>query len=127
MKKDKQIQDLMDFYGEWFNDGKTLEQGKMTQNLYPYESIFSPIKVGKLTIKNRLVMAPMGNISMCDETGRPNEKMIAYFTERAKGGVGQGQIILGLAGHFTDNFDLATPLTVQAQGFLCVIHIFNLL
>ena len=88
MKKDKQIQDLMDFYGEWFNDGKTLEQGKMTQNLYPYESIFSPIKVGKLTIKNRLVMAPMGNISMCDETGRPNEKMIAYFTERAKGGVG---------------------------------------
>lgn len=88
MKKDKQIQDLMDFYGEWFNDGKTLEKGKMTQNLYPYESIFSPIQVGKLTIKNRLVMAPMGNISMCDETGRPNEKMIAYFTERAKGGVG---------------------------------------
>ena len=88
MKKDKKIQDLMDFYGEWFNDGKTLETGKMTQNLYPYESIFSPIKVGKLTIKNRLVMAPMGNISMCDETGRPNEKMIAYFTERAKGGVG---------------------------------------
>lgn len=88
MKKDKQIQDLMDFYGEWFNDGKTLEKGKMTKNLYPYESMFSPIQVGKLTIKNRLVMAPMGNISMCDETGRPNEKMIAYFTERAKGGVG---------------------------------------
>lgn len=88
MKKDKKIQDLMDFYGEWFNDGKTLEKGKMTQSLYPYESIFSPIQVGKLTIKNRLVMAPMGNISMCDETGRPNEKMIAYFTERAKGGVG---------------------------------------
>ncbi|MEG1529239.1 MAG: FAD-dependent oxidoreductase, partial [Clostridia bacterium] len=47
-----------------------------------------PIKVNKLTLKNRLVMAPMGNICMCDETGRPNAKMLKYFEERAKGGVG---------------------------------------
>lgn len=33
-------------------------------------------------------MGPMGNISMAEETGRPNTKMIQYFTERAKGGVG---------------------------------------
>ncbi|MBQ3004518.1 MAG: FAD-dependent oxidoreductase, partial [Clostridia bacterium] len=60
----------------------------MTKNLYPYDKMFSPIKINGVTVKNRLVMAPMGNISMCDETGRPNEKMLAYFTERAKGGVG---------------------------------------
>jgi 2-enoate reductase len=88
LKKDAKIQELLDFYGEWFLDGSTIENGKMTSNLYPYNSIFSPIQINSVTVKNRLVMAPMGNISMCDETGRPNEKMIAYFTERAKGGVG---------------------------------------
>jgi len=30
----------------------------------------------------------MGNISMCDETGKPNSKMLKYFEERARGGVG---------------------------------------
>ncbi|MEG2274332.1 MAG: NADH:flavin oxidoreductase, partial [Clostridia bacterium] len=60
----------------------------MTCDLYPYTDMFSPIKVNKLTLKNRLVMAPMGNICMCDETGRPNAKMLKYFEERAKGGVG---------------------------------------
>ena len=88
MKTDKKIEELTAYYGDWFNDGKTLKTGKMTQNLYPYDTMFSPVKVNRITIKNRLVMAPMGNISMCDETGRPNEKMLAYFTERAKGGVG---------------------------------------
>lgn len=88
LKKDKVVEELTSFYGDWFKDDKVLESGKMTSNLYPYDSIFSPIKVNRITIKNRLVMAPMGNISMCEETGRPDDKMIAYFTERAKGGVG---------------------------------------
>lgn len=88
MKTDKKIEELTSYFGDWFNDGKTLDTGKMTQALYPYDMMFSPVKVNRITIKNRLVMAPMGNISMCDETGRPNEKMLAYFTERAKGGVG---------------------------------------
>lgn len=88
MKKDPKIQELHSYFGEWFKSENVVQSGKMTQDLYPYESIFSPIQINKMTVKNRLVMAPMGNISMCDETGRPNEKMIAYFTERAKGGVG---------------------------------------
>ncbi len=88
MNKDKKIVELTSYYGDWFKDENVAASGKMTQNLYPYESMFSPVKIGRMTVKNRLVMAPMGNISMCDETGRPNEKMIAYFTERAKGGVG---------------------------------------
>ncbi|MCL2508951.1 MAG: FAD-dependent oxidoreductase [Oscillospiraceae bacterium] len=88
MKKDQKVQELMDFYGHWFQDEKTLSNGRMTQELFPYDEMFSPVRINRMTVKNRLVMAPMGNISMCDETGRPNEKMIAYFTERAKGGVG---------------------------------------
>ena len=85
---DKKIQELMDHYGDWYLNKDELDMGKMTKNLYPYDKMFSPIKINGVTVKNRLVMAPMGNISMCDETGRPNEKMLAYFTERAKGGVG---------------------------------------
>ncbi|NLA82680.1 MAG: NADH:flavin oxidoreductase, partial [Clostridiaceae bacterium] len=60
----------------------------MTQLLYPYKSLFSPIEVNSIKLKNRLVMAPMGNISMAEESGRPNQAMIAYFEERAQGGVG---------------------------------------
>ena len=59
-----------------------------TQELYPYDRLFSPIKINKLTIKNRIVMAPMGNIDMCEETGRPNDMMLQYFFARAKGGCG---------------------------------------
>ncbi|MBQ2775020.1 MAG: FAD-dependent oxidoreductase [Clostridia bacterium] len=88
MKTDKKIQELTSFYGDWFLNKEKLDEGKMTSNLYPYTEMFSPIQVNRLTIKNRLVMAPMGNISMCDETGKVSEKMITYFTERAKGGVG---------------------------------------
>ena len=33
-------------------------------------------------------MGPMGNVSMADETGRPSNKMIQYFAERARGGAG---------------------------------------
>lgn len=83
---EKKIFDLCESYGDWWNKG--FETPEMTSNLYPYNAMFSPIKVGKLTIKNRLVMAPMGNIDMCEETGRPNIKMLKYFEERAKGGVG---------------------------------------
>lgn len=88
LKKDAKVQELMNSYADWFLDSKKLNEGKMTSELFPYDTMFSPIKINRMTVKNRLVMAPMGNISMCDETGRPNEKMIAYFTERAKGGVG---------------------------------------
>ena len=92
MKKDELIQKLVDSYGNWFTeDGFENRQGgtgRMTQELYPYTSLFSPIRINRLTIKNRVVMAPMGNCQMAEETGRPNDKMLQYFFARAKGGVG---------------------------------------
>lgn len=88
MKIDSTVKKLVDSYSDWFLDNNVLETGKMSQKLYPYSSMFSPIKINKTIIKNRLVMAPMGNICMCDETGRPNAKMLNYFFERAKGGAG---------------------------------------
>lgn len=93
MKTDAMIQDLVDWYAGWSSGSKEFEQqregtARMTQELYPYSNMFSPIKVNKTTIKNRLVMAPMGNIDMCEETGRPNQQMLEYFFARAKGGTG---------------------------------------
>lgn len=86
MNYEDKLQDLHSCYADWWK--KDYDVPQMTKELYPYDKMFSPIKVNRLTIKNRLVMAPMGNISMCDETGRPNAKMLKYFEERAKGGVG---------------------------------------
>ncbi len=92
MKKDAFVQQLVDSYGNWVcaadNDNRAGGSARFTSELYPYDHMFSPIRVNSVTLKNRLVMAPMGNIDMCEETGRPNAKMQQYFFARAKGGVG---------------------------------------
>lgn len=86
MNIDKEVQALVDSYGDWWNHGFSIP--RMTKNLYPYKVMFSPMKINSITLKNRLIMGPMGNIDMCEETGRPNQKMLKYFEARAKGGVG---------------------------------------
>ena len=91
MKTDALVQQLIDSYGNWFqtNSGNCAGgAARMTQELYPYDKLFSPIQINRLKVKNRLVMAPMGNCQMAEETGRPNDKMLQYFFARAEGGVG---------------------------------------
>ena len=61
------MQQLIDSYGNWFETNAENRAGgaaRMTQELYPYDHIFSPIQINKLKVKNRLVMAPMGNCQM---------------------------------------------------------------
>ena len=87
-KYHERMKAVVEKLGTWYEDKSRLEEGMLTSKLYPYTAMFSPIQVNSTKIKNRLVMGPMGNISMAEETGRPNTKMIQYFTERAKGGVG---------------------------------------
>ena len=77
-----------EYFGNWFDNPGSLKGAMMETDLYPYTALFEPITINSVTSKNRIVMAPMGNICMADETGRPSQKMISYFTERAKGGVG---------------------------------------
>ena len=59
-----------------------------------FEKLFETNYIGKCKIKNRIIMAPIGNINMADQNGRPLNKMIEYFIERAKGGT--GLLITGL-------------------------------
>ena len=87
------LRSLIKGFGNWFEDEERLRDGRLTaredpRSLYPYTALFSPIQVNRLKLKNRIVMGPMGNVCMADETGRPSAKMIAYFAARAKGGVG---------------------------------------
>ncbi|WP_105615186.1 oxidoreductase [Vallitalea okinawensis] len=88
MRNDEHLKQLTDTFGDWFKDERILGKGVMTNKLYPYQKLFEPIKINHLCIKNRIVMGPMGNVAMSDETGKPGVKMKKYFEERAKGGVG---------------------------------------
>ena len=59
-----------------------------------YEKIFSPIKIGtRLTVKNRLAVAPMGTGDMNGTRGEYKDNTIEYYLERARGGF--GLIVLG--------------------------------
>jgi 2,4-dienoyl-CoA reductase-like NADH-dependent reductase (Old Yellow Enzyme family)/thioredoxin reductase len=49
--------------------------------------LFSPIAIGPLELKNRIVMAPMAT-HYADETGAVTERLRNYYLERARGGVG---------------------------------------
>jgi 2-enoate reductase len=87
-KTQRIISELVESFGDWFLNEERLADGRMTDKLFPYHQLFSPIQVNSIKIKNRILMGPMGNVGLCDETGRPSNKMIQYFVERAKGGVG---------------------------------------
>ena len=79
MDYDAKLLELDDFFGNWVGNKSAFpgqEYAKLTNSLYPYKELFSPIKVNKTVIKNRVVMGPMGNLMMCEETGRPNQKML---------------------------------------------------
>lgn len=52
-----------------------------------YEKLFQPGKIGNVTVKNRLVMSPMG-VSLANMDGTPGDQMIAYYEARAIGGAG---------------------------------------
>ncbi len=88
MDNQERVRDLVDGLGTWYEDPGRIEAARFTSRLYPYDSLFSPISVNRLSIRNRIVMGPMGNTNMCEETGRPSAKMVEYFAARARGGCG---------------------------------------
>ena len=51
------------------------------------EKLFEPIKIGKLELKNRIVM-PALNSRLGTEFGAVSDRLIDFYVERAKGGVG---------------------------------------
>lgn len=52
-----------------------------------YASLFQPLKIGRLEIKNRLAVPPMGS-GFADEDGCVSPRLIRYHEQRARGGFG---------------------------------------
>ena len=53
-----------------------------------YKVLFEPVRIGKLELKNRFMMAPVGPLGLGDADGAFNQRGIDYYVERAKGGTG---------------------------------------
>jgi len=58
---------------------------KSEQDRYPH--LFSSVTLGGVSVPNRILMAPMGNL-LHDEDGHATDAMCAYFRERGAGGAG---------------------------------------
>lgn len=52
-----------------------------------HRKMFESASIGNLTVKNRLVMAPMGT-RLASEIGAVTQRQIEYYAERARGGIG---------------------------------------
>ncbi len=60
----------------------------------PYSALLSPGRIGRVELRNRILMTPMGTNQERDD-GRLGERILRYYEERAKGGV--GCVIAGVA------------------------------
>ena len=49
--------------------------------------LFSPLQVGSMTVKNRIFMSAMST-ALCDGQNQVTEEALAYYSARARGGVG---------------------------------------
>ncbi len=56
--------------------------------------LFEPGKIGSMTLKNRIILAPMGMGQVQDYDGRLSQRLIDHYVARARGGT--GLIITGL-------------------------------
>jgi len=52
-----------------------------------FKKLFEPARIGKMELKNRIVMAPM-HMGLASASGEVTQRMTEYYVERAKGGVG---------------------------------------
>ncbi|MBC3796809.1 FAD-dependent oxidoreductase [Acetobacterium tundrae] len=85
-----------------------------------YSKLFQPTNIGKLKIKNKISMAPMGPIGFADDNGAFNQRGQDYYVERAKGGV--GLIITGICSVDLAVEDMTKPVipcpTVNPLAFI---------
>jgi 2,4-dienoyl-CoA reductase (NADPH2) len=74
-----------------------------------FPRLFSPVRIGTVELRNRLVLSPMENLYASAE-GLPSPRTVAYLEARARGGV--GLITLG-----TSTVDAQHPEVVNSLHF----------
>lgn len=89
-----------------------------------YECLFTPFKIGKMEVKNRIGISPMGTNSAFTN-GRKDAQEIDYFIERAKGGAGiiymgcqmlNEKIAQGSMEGYLDSYTVLPSLTAVCDG-----------
>ena len=81
-----------------------------------YKNIFSPLKVKNMTIKNRIIMPPMGT-NFAGQNGEINEDHIKYYEQRAKGGTGL-IIVENVSVQFPLGSNGTTQLRIDIDSFM---------
>jgi len=74
-----------------------------------YQKLFSKGKIGKMELKNRIVMPPMGT-GLNSVSGEATEHIIRYYEERAKGGCG---LIITEISRIDDEWGIGMPNQLQ--------------
>ncbi len=89
-----------------------------------YKELFTPFKIGKMEVKNRIGMSPMGTNSAFTN-GRKDSQEIDYFIERAKGGTGiifmgcqmlNERLAQGSMEGYLDSYTVLPSLTAVCDG-----------
>lgn len=80
-----------------------------------YAALFSPGKLGGLTVKNRVVMAPM-LVSYGLASGEVSPRLLDYYEARARGGV--GIIIVEAACIHPSGMEAATQLRIDQPRYV---------
>lgn len=78
----------------------------------PYQKLFEPLTIGKLSLKNRFSMAPLGMVAMSDPHGGFTNNAQEYYVERAKGGT--GLIITGVT---SVDYNEMEPLALPCASY----------
>ncbi|MEK3673986.1 NAD(P)/FAD-dependent oxidoreductase [Paenibacillus sp. FSL R10-2771] len=81
-----------------------------------YEKLFAAGRIGRLELRNRIVMPAMGT-SLATASGEASDEMIAYYEERAAGGCG---LIITEITRVDNETGVGTPNQLNASDLLYV-------
>lgn len=62
-------------------------QDDVKENVDKFPFLFQPGQIGRMEVRNRIVMAPLGT-NLADANGAVTRQLIDWYVERARGGVG---------------------------------------
>ncbi|MFQ5417303.1 MAG: FAD-dependent oxidoreductase [Myxococcota bacterium] len=81
-----------------------------------YRQLLSPGRIGGLVLRNRICMSPMGS-NLAESDGHVGERIIRYYEERARGGV--GLLIVGVGAiSFPAGACIPNQVAISTEVFL---------
>lgn len=88
-----------------------------------FKVLFQPQMIGKVRLKNRIAMAPMGVEYMTEADGTLNRRVVDFYLERAQNGVGMIICSVFKVENQVEHIEESTPMIQEASlnylGELC--------